>query len=339
MDKYTDEELAEAREQLIAEIGGASEQHICERARALRAEQERDHKERARVDCLNGWHFAEMRTADALRDLAALRASFDRLTLRSDDELAIAESTAAHLGEARKLLENSLIAAHKECAELRAALEHVDHAGARARLERDALQRRLDATVAAIKKVVARIDRAVPPRETGLSEARSWAMDLQAALAAAQPQADAPQRDESKPAACVDCGAQLNAGEAKCFTVCDACWDTHYAPTPAEPAALPEGWRVEGREAWRILVQGYGETKGPTRLVEAFLNDEGYVEMSDMPVPAAVLRALLSLPAPDESARVRELAGLLREALLWVNEHSMFRKRIDAALARKDGDE
>ena len=27
---------------------------------------------------------------------------------------------------------------------------------------------------------------------------------------------------------CADCGAALNEGEAKTFTVCDACWDKHY---------------------------------------------------------------------------------------------------------------
>jgi hypothetical protein len=27
---------------------------------------------------------------------------------------------------------------------------------------------------------------------------------------------------------CADCGAPMNEGEAKCFTVCDKCWDKHY---------------------------------------------------------------------------------------------------------------
>ncbi len=32
---------------------------------------------------------------------------------------------------------------------------------------------------------------------------------------------------------CEDCGASLNAGEAKCFTVCDTCWGkTYMAPVP-----------------------------------------------------------------------------------------------------------
>jgi len=28
---------------------------------------------------------------------------------------------------------------------------------------------------------------------------------------------------------CADCGAEMNEGEAKCFTVCDPCWDAHVA--------------------------------------------------------------------------------------------------------------
>lgn len=35
-------------------------------------------------------------------------------------------------------------------------------------------------------------------------------------------------------AECAECGAPLKAGEAKCFTVCDACWDTALF-LPAEP--------------------------------------------------------------------------------------------------------
>lgn len=37
--------------------------------------------------------------------------------------------------------------------------------------------------------------------------------------------------------ACADCGTALNAGEAKTFTVCDACWDKAY---PASPAGRSE---------------------------------------------------------------------------------------------------
>lgn len=35
---------------------------------------------------------------------------------------------------------------------------------------------------------------------------------------------------ESAPPKCADCGAVLNEGEAKVFTVCDSCWNAHYSP-------------------------------------------------------------------------------------------------------------
>ena len=34
--------------------------------------------------------------------------------------------------------------------------------------------------------------------------------------------------DEAFEGRCDDCGCGLNEGEAKTFTVCDACWDKHY---------------------------------------------------------------------------------------------------------------
>jgi NMD protein affecting ribosome stability and mRNA decay len=38
---------------------------------------------------------------------------------------------------------------------------------------------------------------------------------------------------------CVDCGAELNDGEATVFTVCDECWRKHY-PLGAPPAGSQE---------------------------------------------------------------------------------------------------
>lgn len=40
--------------------------------------------------------------------------------------------------------------------------------------------------------------------------------------------------------ACIDCGAGLNAGEAKCFTVCDACWAKAYPQPGTRPAGERE---------------------------------------------------------------------------------------------------
>ena len=36
-------------------------------------------------------------------------------------------------------------------------------------------------------------------------------------------------RKTGKP--CADCGSLMNDGEAKCFTVCDTCWNKHYHGT------------------------------------------------------------------------------------------------------------
>ncbi len=41
---------------------------------------------------------------------------------------------------------------------------------------------------------------------------------------------------ESLAAKCADCGTGLNEGEAKCFTVCDACWDKAYPSKPTSEA-------------------------------------------------------------------------------------------------------
>ena len=35
--------------------------------------------------------------------------------------------------------------------------------------------------------------------------------------------------DNSDYAKCKDCGAPMNEGEAKTFTVCDDCWEKHFA--------------------------------------------------------------------------------------------------------------
>ena len=35
-------------------------------------------------------------------------------------------------------------------------------------------------------------------------------------------------KNETKKYYCMDCGAEMNEGERKTFTCCDACWDKHY---------------------------------------------------------------------------------------------------------------
>lgn len=44
---------------------------------------------------------------------------------------------------------------------------------------------------------------------------------------------------------CADCGTPLNEGEAKTFTVCDACWDRQYGKAPAAAEGLYTAQRVE----------------------------------------------------------------------------------------------
>ena len=61
---------------------------------------------------------------------------------------------------------------------------------------------------------------------------------------------------------CTDCGAELNEGEAKTFSVCDACWDKHYREingeiikdNPMKPNQTEGSTGVE-HEAENLLVE------------------------------------------------------------------------------------
>lgn len=73
--------------------------------------------------------------------------------------------------------------------------------------------------------------------------------------------------------ACVDCGASLNAGEARTFTVCDACWDKAHSKAPARgrdwleaarercERAAPKPWVVgeRDRDGTEILAKGVNQ--------------------------------------------------------------------------------
>lgn len=82
--------------------------------------------------------------------------------------------------------------------------------------------------------------------------------------------------DASAPSAdkCADCGAGLNAGEAKCFTVCEYCWTKHYPALAA--SSTPDSERLT-RQAISI---------------SAMLSDAG---VSAMPIEEAVRRLLTDI--------------------------------------------
>lgn len=58
---------------------------------------------------------------------------------------------------------------------------------------------------------------------------------------------------------CADCGSGLNEGEAKTFTVCDACWDKAY---PKEPEAPPDD--MPSAEAMMMASRVLYRTSQPT---------------------------------------------------------------------------
>lgn len=90
-----------------------------------RLTEERDRKEDARVANLNGWHFAEQRAEDALRDLAEMRTAFDKQTVVFDElsagYLTRAEQAESQAREAQQLYDEQ----NAEVERLRAALQDV----------------------------------------------------------------------------------------------------------------------------------------------------------------------------------------------------------------------
>lgn len=84
-------------------------------------------------------------------------------------------------------------------------------------------------------------------RSTGTAVERLLVTDL--AIRALLPSQEAPTGGE----ACADCGVSLNAGEAKCFTVCDACWDKAHKPAPpaVQRPVCSEGFYCTGKNEHR----------------------------------------------------------------------------------------
>lgn len=354
MDKYTDEELAELRKELRADGYSPSVTLSRMYARALRAERE--------LLKWRGVDEAATTLEDALRsELAAAQKECAELRVDIRTTRATNADTIAQLNKA--IARGDELRGSRDAAALQAqyCVDRLQHEGTRA----DDLQRRLDATVAALREL----------RDDFEDEGWEGALPrIDNALAAAQPQADAPH--------------PWDAARERVFG------QEADAPTPAEPDALPEGYEIRGQHAyllmdshpnerWAAGISDDGEfvkTRAwqPIGLVHALLavplrksedafpkdwrwdddtgygpdGDEVWLEKAKVYIynrdvdrccsaPAAVLRALLSLPAPDESARVRELEGLLRDAHEAVGKigDTFLWDRIDAALARKDGDE
>lgn len=107
---------------------------------------------------------------------------------------------------------------------------------------------------------------------------------------------------------CRDCGTSINDGEAKCFGVCDACWDEVHPP-PSPPAG-DEGrvrWTTAAEASYRIckngtLVAGAATPEMAREIVRALNEVEG-------------LRAqLASRPKPDAGAR-EKLVKTLNDAI------------------------
>ena len=200
-----------------------------------------------------------------------------------------------------------LAAREKECTELRAQVSGIPRLDAwrnAIEAERDDLHRRLDATVAALREL-----RGAKPYEVTIQGLRR----IDEALAAAQPQADAPPVTQAELQAAVDAdrkpddmaawASKLAADITKDATIADR--ETHLDEDIDRDHYYHPPRRLSEDERMRFLYES-------ARVVNDMAREQGRADAE------------------------RELGGLLREAREHIYLPATLADRIDAALARKD---
>lgn len=97
--------------------------------------------------------------------------------------------------------------------------------------------------------------------------------------------------DAGKVVQCADCGIPLNEGTARCFTVCDACWDRHHKRAPAPDAHVRERVCTCGSVGHPRKCDYHGPTFYEWHVAGLALNAAvGYDEMNREEIYAAIDR-------------------------------------------------